>query len=62
MAFNTLAQGKDQSALSFINHVVGAANELRDLGEDISDQKIKFQLLGYLHPEFDSLVRSKAHV
>ena len=62
ISFNALTQKPDQSALSFINQVVAAAHELRDLGEDLSDQKIKFQVLGHLRPEFDSLVTTLSTV
>lgn len=51
--FNTLTDQPGQSALAFINQAVAAANQLKDLGEDVSKQKIKFQILGHLRPEFD---------
>lgn len=61
-AFHSLAQENGQSALGFINKVITAASELRDLGEDVSDQKVKFQILGHLCPEFDSLVTTLSTV
>ena len=36
--------------------MVTVANEIRNLGDDLSDQKIKFQILGHLLPEFAPLV------
>lgn len=39
-----------------------AANEFKDLREDVSDQKIKFQILGHLYPEFDLLVTTVSTV
>lgn len=61
-AFHSPSQENRQSALAFINKVVSAASELRDLGEDVSDQKVKFQILGHLCPDFDSLVTTLSTV
>ena len=60
--FHSLHQQADQPALSFINQVITAASELKDLGEDISDQKIKYQILGHLAPDYDSLVTTLSTV
>ena len=56
LAFNTLHQRVGQPVLTFINDVVAAATDLRYLGEDVSDQKIKWQILANLLPEYASLV------
>ena len=56
LAFNTLDQRVGQPVLTFINDVVAAATDLRYLGEDVSDQKIKWQILANLLPEYASLV------
>ena len=56
ISFNALTQKLYQLVLSFINQVVVATHKLRDLGQDLSDQKVKCQILGFLRPKFDSLV------
>ena len=48
-----------QPVLSFINEVVTLAMDLRHLGEGLSEQKIKWQILANLLPEYASLVRTK---
>ena len=60
--FHSLHQQPDQPALAFINQVITAAGELKDLGEDISDQKIKYQTLGHLSAHFDYLVTTSSTV
>lgn len=54
--FSCLTQKVGQSAFQFITEVVSLANEIRDMGDDISDQKVKFQILGHLLPEYAPLV------
>ena len=61
-AFDNLRQGADQSVLSFINDVLTAASDLKHLGEDISDQKIKWQILANLLPEYAPLVTTLTNV
>ena len=56
VAFNTLRQRPDQSVLSFINVVISAASDLKHLGVDVSDQKVKWQILANLLPEYAPLV------
>lgn len=41
---------------------MAAATDLRYLGEDASDQRIRFQILGNLLPEYDALVTALTHV
>lgn len=53
--FNRLSQQVGQPAIQIINSVVVAASDLRYLGEDVSDQRIKFQILGNLLPELEAL-------
>lgn len=45
-----------QQVKRFINSVAVAASNLQYLGEDVSDQRVKFQILGNLLPEFEALV------
>ena len=56
LVFNTLHQRVGQPVFTFINDVVAPATDLRYLGEDVSDQKIKWQILVNLLPEYASLV------
>ena len=54
--FAALQQRRGQPAFQFITEVTSLAAEIRNMGDDISDQKIKFQILGHLLPEFAPLV------
>ena len=54
--FNSIKHISGQPALDFINTVLAAATDLRFLGDNIQDQKIKWQLLGNLLPEYAGLV------
>jgi len=54
--FNSIKHIPGQPVLEFINSVLAAATDLRFLGENIQDQKIKWQLLGNLLPEYAGLV------
>jgi len=54
--FNSVKHIPGQLALEFINAVLAAATDLHFPGENIQDQKIKWQLLGYLLPEYAGLV------
>jgi len=54
--FNSIKHIPGQPALESINAVIAAATDLRFLGENIHDQKIKWQLLGNLLPEYAGLV------
>ena len=56
LAFNSLYQQVGQPVLMFINDVVADATDLRYLGEDVSDQNIKWQILANLLPQIASLV------
>ncbi|RPB21350.1 hypothetical protein L211DRAFT_443734 [Terfezia boudieri ATCC MYA-4762] len=42
--------------------VCTTASELRFLGEDLSDQKIKWQILGNLLPEYNALVTTLSNI
>jgi len=55
LTFNSL-QRPGQPVLTFINEVIAAATDLKYLGEDVSDQKIKWQILANLLPEYATLV------
>jgi len=59
--FNRLSQKTNQSAIQFINSVMAAATDLRHLGEDLSDQRIRFQILANLLPEYELLVTTLTH-
>ena len=60
--FACLRQKVGQTAFQFITEVVNLANEIRDMGDDISDQKVKFQILGHLLPEFAPLVTTLMNI
>ena len=53
--FNAMKQQPGQPAIQFVNAVCAAASDIRCLGEDLSDQKVKWQILGNLLPTFDAL-------
>jgi len=59
--FNRLSQKINQPAIQFINSVMAAATDLRHLGEDVSDQRIRFQILANLLPEYEPLVTTLTH-
>jgi len=59
--FNRLSQRSNQSAIQFINTVMAAATDLRHLGEDVSNQHIRSQILANLLPEYESLVTTLTH-
>ena len=40
---------------------MAAATDLRHLGEDVSDQRIRFQILANLLPEYEPLVTTLTH-
>ena len=54
--FASLHQRPGQPAFQFITEVTSLATEIRNMGDDLSDQKIKFHILGHLLPEFAPLV------
>jgi len=54
--FHSLKQIPGQPAIEFINTVLAAATDLRFLGDNLHDLKIKWQLLGNLLPEYAGLV------
>ena len=62
LEFNSLKQSPGQPAIQFINSVWNAASELRFLGEEVSDQKIKWQILGNLLPAFGPLVTTLSNI
>ena len=43
--FASLRQKVGQSAFQFITEVISLANDIRDMGDDISDQKLNFKFL-----------------
>ena len=60
--FNSLRQLPGQPAIQFFAAVCSAASELRYLGEEISDQRVKWQILGHLLPEFGTLVTTLSNI
>lgn len=60
--FNTLKHKPKKSAINFINSVTAAATKLQFLGKDLSDQKIKWQLLGNLNLDYNSLVTTLTNI
>ena len=54
--FSWVAQKPMQSAFQFITEVISLANEIYYMGDNINDQKVKFQILGHLLPGFAPLV------
>lgn len=60
--FGSLKHNPNEPVINFINAVVSAATELRFLGEDISDQRIKWQILGNLHADYNTLVTTLTNI
>lgn len=60
--FTSLRQKPGQPSIQFINSVLSAAAELRYLGENISENKVKWQILGNLHSDFNGLVTTLSNI
>ena len=60
--FNSSRQLPGESAQNFTDKVIEAAELLKYLGEDISDQRIKWHILGNLLPEFGPLVTTLTNI
>ena len=60
--FNVLRQTPTQPASQYITLVTNAVSNLKCLGEDISNQKIKWQILTGVLPEFHTLVTTLSNI
>ena len=60
--FNCLHQKVGQTAFQFITGVVTLSNEIRHMGDNISDRKMKFHIHGHLLPEFAPLVTTLTNI
>ena len=60
--FAFLHQKAGQTAFQFITEVITLATGIRNIGDDISDQKISFQILGHLLSEFAPLVTTLTNI
>lgn len=62
LEFSSLKQGSNPPAIQFITAVCNSASDLKYLIEDISDQKIRWQILGNLFSDFNALVTTLSNI
>ena len=62
MEFNALKQRPYQPAMQFMTSLCTAAADLRPLGEDVSDQKIKWHIWANLLPSYHALVTTLSNI